>query len=79
MAQERRFRWMKPMAESLKHAVNIYQFPEANEVIAILELGLNRAIAGEITSVVALNSMSSEIEAVMTKYKYKTGKMQPLK
>ena len=35
----------------LPHAVNIYQFPEASEVIAILELGLNRAIAGEITSV----------------------------
>lgn len=79
MAEERRFRWMKPMAESLKHAVNIYQFPEANEVIAILELGLNRAIAGEITSAVALNSMSDQIEAVMAKYKYKTGKMQPLK
>ncbi len=35
-------RWMKPLAEALPNAVNIYQFPEASEVIAILELGLNR-------------------------------------
>ena len=49
IAEERQFRWMKPLAEALPHAVNIYQFPEASEVIAILELGLNRAIAGEIT------------------------------
>ena len=37
------------MADSLPHAVNIYQFPEASEVIAILELGLNQAVAGETT------------------------------
>lgn len=79
ISQERRFRWMKPMAESLKHAVNIYQFPEASEVIAILELGLNRAIAGETTSVAALNAMTDEIHAVMAKYNYKTGKGAPLK
>ena len=27
--QERRFRWMKPLAESLPHAINMFQFPEA--------------------------------------------------
>ncbi|MBL8590105.1 MAG: extracellular solute-binding protein [Methylobacteriaceae bacterium] len=79
ISEERRFRWMKPMADSLKHAVNIYQFPEASEVIAILELGLNRAIAGEITSVAALNGMADEIHAVMAKHNYKTGKAAPLK
>jgi len=41
--------------------VNIYQFPEASEVIAILELGLNQAIAGEITSTAALNGMADGI------------------
>jgi multiple sugar transport system substrate-binding protein len=79
IAEERRFRWMKPLAESLPHAVNIYQFPEASEVIAILELGLNRSIAGEITSVEALNSMADQIQAVMAKYKYNTGKLPPLR
>lgn len=78
MAEERNFRWMKPLDAALKHAVNIYQFPEASEVIAVLELGLNRAIGGEITSVDALNGMAQEIEAIMSKYNYKTGTLAPL-
>jgi multiple sugar transport system substrate-binding protein len=79
IAEERKYRWMKPLAEALKHAVNIYQFPEASEVIAIQELGLNRAIAGEITSTQALNGMADQIHAVMVKYGYNTGKLEPLK
>lgn len=79
MAEERKYRWMKPLAEALPHAVNIYQFPEANDVIAVLEIGLNRAVAGEITSVDALNGMSAEIHKIMEKYSYKTGGLQPLK
>ena len=58
--------------------MNIYQFPEASEVIAVLELGLNRAIAGEITSVDALNGMSDEIETIMSGHAYTTGKLAPL-
>jgi multiple sugar transport system substrate-binding protein len=79
IADERKQRWMKPLAEALKYAVNPYQFPEASEVIPILELGLNRAIAGEISSTQALNSMSDEIQAVMAKYGYSTGKLEPLR
>jgi multiple sugar transport system substrate-binding protein len=79
MSEERKYRWMKPLAQSLKHAVNIYQFPEASEVIPVLELGLNRAIAGEITSAAALNGMADEIYTVMTKYNYKTGKLEPVR
>lgn len=79
IANERKFRWMKPLAAALPHAINPYAFPEASEVIAVLELGLNRAIAGEISSVDALNSMSDDIHAVMEKYKYQTGELPPLK
>jgi len=79
IAQERKYRWMKPLAEALPHAVNIYQFPEANDVIAVLEIGLNRAVAGEISSVDALNGMSAEIHKIMEKYAYRTGGLQPLK
>ena len=79
IAEERRFRWMKPLAEALPKAVNIYQFPEANEVIAILELGLNRAIAGETTTVAALNGMASQIHDVMAKYRYQTASLAPLR
>ena len=48
-------------------------------MIAILELGLNQAVAGEITSTQALNGMADGIHAVMAKYGYKTGKLEPLR
>ena len=79
IARERRYRWMQPLAAALPHAVNIYQFPQASEVTAILDLDLNRAVAGEITAADALNSMSEQIYAVMAKYDYKTGKLPPLR
>lgn len=78
IAQERRYRWMKPLGEALPHAVNIYQFPEASEVISILELGLNQAVAGNTTSVKALNSMAEQVFGVMTKRNYNTGKLPAL-
>lgn len=78
IAQERRFRWMKAVGSSLPHAVSTMNFPEASEVIPILELGLNQAIAGETTSVAALNGMAEQIHAVMAKYKYNTGTLPKL-
>jgi multiple sugar transport system substrate-binding protein len=78
ISQERKFRWMKPLADSLPHAVNVYQFPEASEVIAILELGLNQAVAGNIAAAPALNGMAEQIFAVMTKYGYATAKLPQL-
>jgi len=78
IAQERRFRWMKAIAESLPHAVSTMNFPEAGEVIPILELGLNQAIAGEIAPVASLNSMAEQIHAVMAKYNYNTGTLPKL-
>ena len=71
---------MKPLAEALQHAVNIYQFPEASEVIAILELGLNQAMAGEIDDRRRRSTpWPDEIHGVMAKYGYKTGKLEPLR
>jgi multiple sugar transport system substrate-binding protein len=79
VAGERKYRWVKAMAESLPHAVHMYYFPEAAEVIPILELGLNRAIAGEIGSTEALNGMADQVHAVMAKYNYNTAKLPPLR
>ena len=78
ISQERKYRWMKPLSESLPHAVNVYQFPEASEVIAILELGLNQAVAGNIAAAPALNGMAEQIFGVMTKYGYNTAKLPSL-
>jgi multiple sugar transport system substrate-binding protein len=79
ISQERRFRWMKPMSEALPKAVNIYTFPESADVIAVLELGLNRSIAGEITTIEALNGMATEIAKTMTARGYKSGTIDPLR
>ena len=79
ISQERKFRWMKPLAESLPHAVNVYQFPEASEVISILELGLNQAVARNVEAPAALNDMADKIHAVMTKYDYQTAKLPALR
>ena len=79
LAKERRFRWMPAIAESLPHAVSPLNFPEASEVIPVLELGLNQAIGGDTTSVAALNSMAVQIHAVMIKYNYQTGTLPNLK
>jgi multiple sugar transport system substrate-binding protein len=79
ISQERKFRWMKPLADSLQHAVSVYQFPESSEVIAILELGLNQAVARNVEAPAALNDMADKIHGVMTKYGYRTAKLPPLR
>lgn len=73
MAQEEKNRWMEPLSRALPNAVNIYQFPEAGEVVSILELGLNRAVAGELTAADAMNAMSADIHKIMSGHGYKTG------
>jgi multiple sugar transport system substrate-binding protein len=78
ITQERKYRWMKSISDSLPHAISALNFPEASEVIPILELGLNQAVAGEITAVAALNSMADQIHGVMAKYKYNTGALPKL-
>lgn len=79
IADDRRFRWMRPLAAALEKSVNIYQFPEAAEVIAVLELGLNRAVAGETTAIAALNEMAGQIHTVMATRGYRTGQLEPLR
>lgn len=78
LAEERRFRWMKAIADSLPHAVSPLNFPEASQVIPILEIGLNQTIAGDATVVASLNSMADQIHAVMSKYNYNTGMLPKL-
>jgi multiple sugar transport system substrate-binding protein len=46
--------------------------------VAVLEVGLNRTVAGEISVVEALNSMSAEIEKIMVNAGYTTGRLPDL-
>lgn len=79
IADDRRYRWMKPLAKALETSVNTYGFPEASEVIAVLELGLNRAVAGETTAAAALNEMAGQIHGIMAGHGYRTGRLEPLR
>ena len=48
-------------------------------MIAILELGLNQAVAGNVAAPAALNDMADKIHGVMTKYGYQTAKLPALR
>ncbi len=74
MSKERKYRWMQPMAEALPYAINPFRFPESSEVVAILELGLNRVVAGEVPAGPALDDMAGQILKLMQDKGYKTGK-----
>jgi multiple sugar transport system substrate-binding protein len=73
LTTQRRYRWMPALSAALPHAINAYGFPEGPEVVAVLEVGLNRAIAGEIPVPDALSSMAEDVRAIMSKYGYPTG------
>ena len=73
------FRWAKAVAASSPNARMMYTVPEGPQIVAILELRLNQAVIGEKTTVDALNTMAAEIQDVMQKAGYKTGRLPVLK
>jgi multiple sugar transport system substrate-binding protein len=72
LADEPKFRWMRPLAESLKTARLPFRFPESAQVIAIMELRLNQALVGDLTPEDAAKQMEIEITDVMQRAGYKT-------
>lgn len=78
LAQEDRFRYMAAMAEAAPYARGLWTIPEGGEIVSILEVGLNQAVAGEIEPAAALNRMAAEIEALMTRAGYETGRLPDL-
>jgi multiple sugar transport system substrate-binding protein len=78
MGKQARYRWMPAMAAGLPIARQMWTVPEGAQIVAVLELRLNQAITGELTSVKALNTMAAEIFAIMQKGGYKTGRLPDL-
>ena len=70
--------YMAALAEGLPLAKQMWTIPEGAAFLPILEVGLNRVVAGEMTSAQALNSMSKDIEAIVAKAGYKTGRLPDL-
>ncbi len=78
LAQKPGYGWMEPLAKGLEYALNLYPFPQGNEVIPPIEINLNQALSGDMAVVPALNGISDQVYAIMNKYGYKTGKLPPL-
>lgn len=77
--QQREFRWMKPLAEGLATARILWTVTEGAQVSAVLDLRLNQAITGEMSSTEALNKSAEELYEIVKKAGYKTGRLPDLK
>jgi multiple sugar transport system substrate-binding protein len=71
-------RWMAAMADSSKYVRTMWSVPEGAQIGDVLELRLNQAVIGELTSDKALNMIADETHAIMQRAGYKTGKIAPL-
>lgn len=71
-------RYMPTMRSASPTARRLWTIPEGSEIVAVLEVGLNRTVAGEISPVDALNGMAAEIEKIMMDADYKTGRLPDL-
>lgn len=78
LAEKAENRYMLTMRVALPTAKRMWTIPEGAEIVAVTELGLNRAVAGELTAVEALNSMAAEIETIMQNAGYETGRLPDL-
>jgi multiple sugar transport system substrate-binding protein len=71
-------RWMPAMAQSSQYVRLMWSVPEGSQIGDILELRLNQAVIGELTTDKALNLVADETFAIMQQAGYKTGKISPL-
>jgi multiple sugar transport system substrate-binding protein len=71
-------RWMRPLADSLGYARQMWTVPEGQEIVTVLDLRLNQVLIGELGSAAALNKAAEEIHAIMQKAGYKTGRIADL-
>lgn len=71
-------RWMPAMAQSSQYVKLMWSVPEGSQIGDVLELRLNQAVIGELTTDKALNLIADETHAIMQRAGYKTGKIAPL-
>lgn len=71
-------RYMLTMRDASPTARRLWTIPEGSEIVAVLEVGLNRTVAGEISAIDALNEMAAEIEKIMIDAGYETGHLPDL-
>ncbi len=71
-------RWMPAMAQSSDFVQLMWSVPEGSQIGDVLELRLNQAVIGELTTDRALNMVADECHAIMQRAGYKTGKIAAL-
>ena len=71
-------RYMLAMREAAPLARGMWTIPEGAELAAVMELGLNDAVAGKISVVDALNSMAEGLEEILADAGYETGRLPDL-
>ena len=76
--KEPKNRWMPAMAQSSDFVQLMWSVPEGSQIGDVLELRLNQAVIGELTTDKALNMIADECHAIMQRAGYKTGKIAAL-
>ena len=78
MSQEKRYRWMAPLAENFNNAAIWYDIPEVGEVVSVTELRWNQAVVGDLSPEEALNKAAEDIHTIVKRAGYKTGLLPKL-
>lgn len=78
LAEEARFRWMKPYAATLETATAVLQYAEGPQVEQAIGLRLNQAVIGELSAVEALNAAAEDIHKIFMDGGRSTGVLSPL-
>ncbi|MBL8837159.1 MAG: extracellular solute-binding protein [Alphaproteobacteria bacterium] len=73
-----RNRWMRALADSSEFVRRMWTIPEGAQMVSVLDLRLNQAVIGEMTSAAALNTIADEIHAIVRTAGYRTGKLPNL-
>jgi len=71
--QDPKYRWMKAMADSTPHIVQSVRIPEGPQVVEVMELFLNQAIAKQVDPVTGLEAAAAQVAEILTKAGYKSG------
>ena len=72
-------RYMKTVVKALPMARQLWTVPEGAQIVAVMEVALNRIVAGELDPAKGLNAMAADIEKIVAAAGYKTGKLPELK
>jgi len=73
LTQDKKYRWMKPMADSTPYIIQSVRIPEGPQVVEVMELFLNQAIAKQVDPHSGLDAAAQQIVDILTKAGYKTG------